>query len=49
MTHMTIHEIRARRRFAAVSSLILAVAALGIFTLCQATAGETFIQYLQPR
>lgn len=49
MTHMTTHEIRARRRFATLSSLVLAAAAVGLFFVCQATAGETFVTYLQPR
>ena len=49
MTKLTTQEIRDRRRFATLSSLVLTATAAGLFFVCQATASETLIEYLRPR
>ena len=49
MTHLTTREIRSRRRFATLSSLVLTAAAFGLFFVCQATATEVAMVSLQAR
>jgi len=43
---MSTQEIRARRRFATLSSLVLTAAAIGLFFVCQATATEVLVSAL---